>query len=114
MSMTKSRRREILAHWRSTMMRWDTMRESILRALDDAIGRVEPEGPLFTLLCEQQGEYTKAVAELVGDTTFGWLEWYAYENDYGRKGHPAAARECDKLRPIRTVAQLARLIEVAE
>lgn len=36
----------------------------------------------------------------------------ALELALGRKGHEACARASDKLRPIRTVAQLARLIEV--
>lgn len=111
MSMTKTRRREIIKLWRMDMMHWDEMRGLILEAVELGIGRVEPEGTLHTLLCEQQDQYTKAVAELVGDRD-GWLNWYAHDNDYGRKGFEARARQCDKLRPIRTVAQLARLIEV--
>ena len=113
MSMIKSRRREIIKRWRLYMMHWDVMRELTLQGIEISIGRVEPEGPLHTLLCEQQDQYTEAVAELVGDRD-GWLNWYAHDNDYGRKGFEARAREGDKLRPIRTVAQLARLIEAAE
>ena len=113
MIMTKAHRRAVIKHWRERMMQWDADRELIFAGLKMGIGLVEPEGPLHTLLCEQQDQYTKAVAELVGDRD-GWLNWYAHDNDYGRKGFEARARQCDKLRPLRTVAQLARLIEVSE
>lgn len=110
-TMTKARRREILTHWRTQMMLWDARRDLVRDALELALGRIEPGSELFDLVHEQQDQYTKAIAELVGDA-FGWLNWYAHDNDYGRKGYEACARGGDKLRPIRTVAQLARLIEV--
>lgn len=110
-TMTKARRREILTHWRTRMMVWDAERNRVRDALELALGRIEPESSLFGIFYEQKDQYTKAIAELVGDA-FGWLNWYAQDNDYGRKGYEACARKGDKLRPIRTVAQLARLIEV--
>ncbi len=110
-TMTKARRREILTLWRLNMMLWDARRELVRSALEFALGRIKPESELLVLVSDQQDQYTKAIAELVGDAS-GWLNWYAHDNDYGRKGHEASARPGDKLRPIRTVAQLARLIEV--
>ena len=110
-TMTKARRREILTLWRLNMMLWDARRELVRSALEFALGRIEPESALLVLVSDQQDQYTKAIAELVGDA-FGWLNWYARDNDYGRKGYEACARKGDKPRPIRTVAQLARLIEV--
>lgn len=110
-TMTKARRREILTLWRLNMMLWDARRELVRSALEFALGRIEPESELLVLVSEQQDQYTKAIAELVGDAS-GWLNWYARDNDYGRKGYEACARKGDKPRPIRTVAQLARLIEV--
>lgn len=110
-TMTKARRREILTHWRMHMMLWDARSDLVRSALELALGRIEPGSELLDLLYEQQDQYTKAIAELVGDA-FGWLNWYARDNDYGRKGYEACARKGDKPRPIRTVAQLARLIEV--
>ena len=109
-TMTKARRREILTHWRLHMMLWDARRELVRSALEFALGRIEPESELLVLVSDQQDQYTKAIAELVGDAS-GWLNWYARDNDYGRKGYEACARKGDKPRPIRTVAQLARLIE---
>lgn len=105
--MSKARRREVLKHWRAECMAWDRYREAVTTGLG-----LEPEGMLFEHLCRMQDQYTRAIAELVGDQD-GWLNWYAQENDYGRKGYEARARASDKLRPIRSVAQLARLIEVS-
>src|SRR5574337_1202874 len=56
----------------------------------------------------------RIAAQLVGAPPSGLLEftndltWYAYENDFGRRGNEAGVRE--DMRPIRTPADLAWLI----
>lgn len=54
--------------------------------------------------------YLAAIAREIGDTS-GWLHWFIYENDCGRKKLSARAAAWPELRPIGTPRALARLIE---
>ena len=62
--------------------------------LDDKFGKLEkllmahPENPVRTAIWEMFSEYTKTLAKLLRtdtDETIGWLEWFAWECDFGRK-----------------------------
>lgn len=52
--------------------------------------------------------YIATVAEMIGDNV-GWLSWFIYDNECGKKG--LEARFDRKLRPVRTVKQLMKIIE---
>lgn len=103
--ISKEKRRELIGDWRVKMMKWDYQ----INHLMNIVGLV-PEGGLLNQLHEMQQAYTDAIAFSVGDND-KWLEWFAWENDYGARGFEAKADKSDKMRKIRTVNQLARLIE---
>ena len=73
--------------------------------------RVEPESPLLDAIFAMDSAYSDSVEIRITGESFKWLEWYANENDFGRKaleaGPPAS------MRPIRTLRDLAWLLEVA-
>ena len=55
--------------------------------------------------------YSEAVEIRIAGVSFGWLEWYAIENDFGRKAMEAGPSA--SMRPIRTLRDLAWLLEAA-
>lgn len=58
---------------------------------------------------EVHGEYTKALCREFGiPENDSWLEWYAFENDFGRAGREAGF---DTAKPIKSIEDLADLIE---
>lgn len=72
------------------------------------------DSPLGNAVWRMVESYTGAVADLVGAESSGVpqfahdLSWYAYENDWGRKGHEAGVN--GDMRAIRTPADLAWLM----
>jgi hypothetical protein len=59
-----------------------------LRDQQDALSKLtgaDCECALMAPVWWMVDDYTTALSELVGDE-FGWLAWYAGENDLGRKG----------------------------
>lgn len=82
------------------------------KAIDAALAPIAPylrvENPLTDAVWKLFGEYTRKVAESVGDESEG-LNWYRYENGMGANGMEAG--ETGKpLRSIRTLEDLAWLI----
>ena len=73
--------------------------------------RVEPESPLLEAIWAMESAYSEAVEVRIAGVSFGWLEWYAVENDFGRKAFEAGPSA--SMRPIRTLRDLAWLLEVA-
>jgi hypothetical protein len=64
------------------------------RRVDDSYGKIEdvfmasPENKIRSAIWGMFGEYTKVLAELISDDpedAQGWLEWFAWECDFGRK-----------------------------
>jgi hypothetical protein len=52
--------------------------------------------------------YIKLVANIAGDNG-RWIDWYIYENDFGRKKYEAGYD--GKMKPIKNTRDLLRLIE---
>jgi hypothetical protein len=52
--------------------------------------------------------YIECIAELVGDNS-GWIEWFIYDNDWGRQEMEAGMKH--KMKKIRTSEQLYDLIK---
>ena len=73
--------------------------------------RVELESPLLDAIWAMDSAYSEAVEIRITGASFGWLEWYAVENDFGRKAMEAGPSEA--MRPIRTLRDLAWLLKVA-
>ncbi len=64
------------------------------RRLDDTYGKIEnafmasPENEIRSAIWGMFGEYTQVLAELLSDDpddAQGWLEWFAWECDFGRQ-----------------------------
>jgi hypothetical protein len=77
-------------------------------ALENVIG-VDPDGPLAKAIGDVADAYTAAVSEQIGDEE-EWLSWYWFDNDMGKKG--LSAGKPGKHMPIKTVADLAKAIEI--
>jgi len=79
-------------------------------ACDAAIkaGAMDPCGPLYDAIWRAWGCLLERIDE------DGWISWFIYENDCGKKAKEA--KGCGKrgMTPIRTARQLARLIVESE
>ena len=76
-----------------------------------AVGACDIErSPILKAAWGLWDEYTAVTAQAVGDTD-SWLQWWWYENDRGAKGLKARAAKWTRRRPIRTLADLCKLIE---
>lgn len=76
--------------------------------LNDLLG-CALDAPVWACLFESQGSLIKQTERLIGDDA-GWLRWFIYSNDCGRKGLVAQCAGWKKPRSIRTASQLATLI----
>lgn len=102
-------RNELISHLQAWMERHQAM-ESMLDKIY-AITNADPGSPLLDEIYRLMNAHTKAVARIVGDTE-GWLDWFEHECEFGRLPKQASARG-EKMTTIRTVKQLARIIEKA-
>ena len=70
---------------------------------------IEIEGPLASQLYGALEDYTAAMSEIVGDKD-GWLHWYRYECDMGKKpkGMRFAGDKRDRM--VKDVRGLAKAI----
>lgn len=73
--------RRLLENWQSAALNL----ESLLLQIE-AVFLCAPENPLYSAVNQALGNYTDALATLLGDE-FKWLEYYAHECRYGRKPH---------------------------
>jgi hypothetical protein len=90
---------------------WQAHTETANRLIDpitEVLG-LSVESPIHTAVWGLQTAYTKAVSKLVGDGG-EWLDWYASENDFGRKHMEAGPK--DATRHISTLADLVWVMEV--
>jgi hypothetical protein len=64
------------------------------RRVDETFGRIEaafmanPENEIRAAIWNMFGEYTRTLATIISDDAEdarGWLEWFAWECDFGRK-----------------------------
>lgn len=102
--MTKTEKLAILREWAVQMETADLLIDPIADAL-----KLTPESPIHAAIWGLQTAYTKAVGKLVGDKA-DWLDWYASENDFGRKHMDAGP--AGSTRPISTLDDLVWVMEV--
>lgn len=74
-----------------------------------ALTRAQPDSPLLDAIYRLEEAYTMAVAEQVGDTG-GWLMWFRWECEMGKKPLEARRHASASFAKVRTVRQLARLV----
>ena len=88
---------------------WERVQKGLDAQLDlfYDLTRAQPDSDLLTAIYTLADAYTDAVARIVGDTA-GAMEWWARECDFGN--YLLSAGKGDKIRPIKTLKQLAGLI----
>lgn len=102
--LTSEQKIDLLQKWQASYQRII----SAMEALHAVVG-VKPESQLHKAVSMMFSDYTSALQRQLGDGN-GWLWWYCYDNEMGRKGlhmQPAGRR----MRPIRTLEDLVWLIE---
>lgn len=99
--MTKNEKISLLEDWIASRQAID---EAFL-AIRLAVGDAGDDSAVWKGLLKPWANYTKALAELMGDT-MGHLDWFDTENDMGRKGLEANGKK------RKTVEDLLDLIEV--
>lgn len=105
--MTTAEKLKLLQLWechsRSLDSAWDSL---------SSLTGADLESPLGKAVYFVFDDYTKAVAQLLGDQG-GWLQWWLYENDRGTKkwstAHPVTIG--GKKFKARTLRDLLRIIE---
>lgn len=108
MTMTPDRRRAILADWHRNITETDDLLDPVIDALE-----LEPESPLCAARAQLQGALTRATAELLDDSA-EWLEWFHLDNEMGAKGLAASPGKDVPPRPIRTLEDLAQIMEAQQ
>lgn len=94
----------LLGHW---LTRFAEL-ESAYKSAREVLG-CPPDSPLIAAMYGAFDDYTKMLARVVGDED-GWLEWFLWENDAGKKGLAAKAAHQKKERPVKTLNDLCRLL----
>jgi len=91
--------------------KWAAVLAEFDRQIDafGALTTAQPDSPLLQSIHRLEEAYTHAVAEQVGDAD-GWLLWFRWECEMGRKPQKACFRPGGLMRDIRTIKQLARLV----
>lgn len=102
--MTPEQKLAALTRWQEAMERSDVTIDPVVSLL-----QLQPESPVCDTVWRLQSALTAATADLVGDCG-EWLNWYALENDMGRKGMEAGP--AGQLREIRTIGDLLWVMEV--
>lgn len=101
--MTREQKLAALNRWQQAMEQADAALNPVISLL-----KLEPESPVCEAVWGLQRALIDTTAGLVGDQG-DWLDWYAHENEMGRKGYeagwPGAERE------IKTLDDLLWLIE---
>lgn len=104
--MTRDQKLAHIQAWHDAMTKADATIKPVVDALclcgDD---------PITNTVWQLQTDLTRAYAALLGDAIEP-LEWYAADNDMGRKGRKAGIP--GDMRTIRTVEELLWLIEVTD
>lgn len=103
--MTQDETITVLTEWRDALVNSDTTCSDLLGPL-----KIEPKSPLYQTIWSLQGHYTRAVAALVGDRS-EWMEWFCFDNAMGKNEHEASPGASYPMRKIKTINDLAKLIQ---
>lgn len=103
--MTNTQILTTLTAWQRQIDQSNEMIEKLIEPL-----MLSPESPLYSTIWALQGALTMAVEKNVGDA-FGWLDWFNAENQMGKRAMEACPGTGKPTRKIKTLADLAWLIE---
>lgn len=71
---------------------------------------ISPENQVFDAIFATFDEYTNALEIAFGAAGCGWLSWYCFDNDMGKRAFDACPGSKYKTREVKTLKDLARLI----
>lgn len=103
-ALTKTERIALLEKWLEEFKRVEFVNEALVGLFSS-----NPAGVVHACYYELFAKYSLLVSEKVGDDG-GWLEWFIWENDCGKKAMEAKAKSWKKARKIRTVKDLEAII----
>jgi len=103
--MTNTQIITALTAWKMQIDQSNDMLEELIGPL-----MLSPESPIYGTIWALQGALTRAVAQIVGDKS-EWLDWYHAENSMGQSAGEACPGHGKPTRKIKTLADLAWLIE---
>jgi len=95
----------LLQRWFAMFLRIEATYANLKKSFGNIV-----ECEVISTMYDLHGEYTKLVAENVGDD-FGWLEWYLWDNEGGKRGLLAKAASWKKDRKIKTLKDLEALLK---
>lgn len=102
-------KKEQIQEWTARISAIVEAKRNLDKACNAAIdaGTMDINGPLFNAVWTS----FESMIDLVDFE--GWIQWFVYDNECGKKGMEASGGR-SPTRPIRTPAQLARLIVEAQ
>ena len=103
--MTKPKILTELTAWQMQIDQSNKMIDQLITPL-----MLSPESPLYSAIWSLQGALTMAVAKNVGDES-DWMDWFHAENQMGKRAMDACPGTGKPTRKIKTLADLAWLIE---
>ena len=101
--MTREEKLALLRQWEASYLELDLQMDRLSAVVGSTV-----HSPLGEAVWGALGNYTRALAELVGDG-YEWLNWYCFDNDMGKKACKAGWE--GDMRPITQAADLLWLIE---
>jgi hypothetical protein len=95
----------------SILQAWMEKHRAVEAQLDKlyAVTYSDPGSPLHDAIYLVMDAHTKAVSRIVGDES-EWLTWFEHECEFGERPKEAGW-ETGRMTKVRTIKQLARLIE---
>jgi hypothetical protein len=99
-------KKQRILYWEAVIKAIITDHKALDKACTNAMkaGALEVDGPLSTAIYKTFDGLLKHLDQC------GWINWFIYDNDYGKAARAAKVGERMKLKPIRTPRQLAELI----
>ena len=101
--MTREEKLALLRQWEASYLELDLQMDRLSAVFGSMV-----HSPFGEAVWGAWGNYTRALAELVGDG-YEWLNWYCFDNDMGKKAYEAGWE--GDMRPITQAADLLWLIE---
>ena len=101
--MTRKEKKELIGRLHQAITKMHREMDSINKSL-----WANPGCPLYAKIFELQDVAVSSTALLIGDKAH-WLDWFAFENDWGKKEYEAG--RTGKLKKIKTVDDLLDLID---
>ena len=97
-----------LEHWQKAMQAIDALEKEL-----QALFGWDEASVVSKRIESARTSFMKGLELCIGDNS-AWLEWYAYDNDYGKKKHVVAISKGDIAKPVKTLFDLAVILTAPE